>query len=37
MKSIERSAAAGDFAACRASLGALNIELQKFSAETASL
>jgi HPt (histidine-containing phosphotransfer) domain-containing protein len=36
MKSIERSAATGDFAACRASLGAYS-ELQKFSAETASL
>jgi HPt (histidine-containing phosphotransfer) domain-containing protein len=37
MKSVERSAIAGDFAACRAALGNLNTELQKFSAKTASL
>lgn len=37
MKSIERSAVAGDFAACRASLGGISAELEKFSSETASL
>jgi len=37
MKSIERSAVAGDFAACRASLGGISTELEKFSSETASL
>jgi HPt (histidine-containing phosphotransfer) domain-containing protein len=37
MKSIERSAIAGDFAACRASLGGIPAELEKFSSETASL
>jgi len=37
MKSIECSAIAGDFAACRASLGGISAELEKFSSETASL
>jgi HPt (histidine-containing phosphotransfer) domain-containing protein len=37
MKNIERNAAAGDFAACRTALSALDTELQKFSAQTASL
>ncbi len=37
MKSIERSARAGDFAACRASLGSVSAELEKFSSETALL
>jgi len=37
MKNIEHSAAAGDFAACRASLGNIPMELEKFSSETASL
>jgi len=37
MKSIERSAIAGDFAACRASLGGVTSELEKFSSETAAL
>ncbi len=37
LKHIEGSAAAGDFAACRAALRNLNTELQKFSSETASL
>ncbi len=37
MKSIERSARAGDFAACRASLGCVSVELEKFSSEAASL
>jgi len=37
MKSIERSAQAGDFAACRASLGGMQAELEKFSSEAATL
>lgn len=37
LKSIERNAIAGDFAACRASLGGIPAELEKFSSETASL
>lgn len=37
MKSIERSAQAGDFTACRASLGVMPAELVKFSSEAASL
>lgn len=37
MKTIERSATAGDFSACRESLNSLSTELQKFSAEAASL
>ncbi len=37
MKSIELSARAGDFAACRASLRNAPTELERFSSETASL
>jgi HPt (histidine-containing phosphotransfer) domain-containing protein len=37
MKNIERSATAGNFDACRASLLMLNTELQKFSAASSSL
>ena len=37
MKSIERSAQTGDFAKCRASLGEMSAELEKFSSESASL
>jgi HPt (histidine-containing phosphotransfer) domain-containing protein len=37
MKSIERSAQANDFAACRMSLGGMSAELEKFSSEAASL
>lgn len=37
MKRIERSASTGDFSDCRESLRSLNTELQKFSAETATL
>jgi HPt (histidine-containing phosphotransfer) domain-containing protein len=37
MKSMERSAHAGDFAACRASLLDMSVELEKFSSEAASL
>jgi HPt (histidine-containing phosphotransfer) domain-containing protein len=37
MKSIERSAQSNDFAACRASLGGMPAELEKFSSEVASL
>ena len=37
LKSIERSAAAGDFDACRTSLSNLALELQKFSFEAKSI
>jgi hypothetical protein len=37
LKQIEGSAAAGDFVACRASLGNLTAELRKFSSETATV
>ncbi len=37
LKSIERSATAGDFAACRTSLLDLSRELEKFSSEAAAL
>jgi len=37
MKSIERSAQANDFAACRLSLGHMRLELNRFSSEAASL
>lgn len=37
MKTIERSAHAGDFAACRASLPSIASELERFSREAASL
>ena len=37
LTSIERSAAAGDFNACRTSLGNLALELKKFSSEAASI
>lgn len=37
LKSIERSAAAGDFDACRTSLLALSRELEKFSSQAAAL
>jgi len=37
LKSIERSAVAGDFDACRTSLSNLALELQKFSSEAKSI
>ena len=37
MKSIEQSAKAKDFSACRVSLGIMPAELKKFSSEAASL
>jgi HPt (histidine-containing phosphotransfer) domain-containing protein len=37
LKGIERHAAAGDFGACRVSLANLSAELDKLSAQTASL
>lgn len=37
LKSIELDAKAGDFSACQAALATLNAELQKFSAEAATL
>ena len=37
MKNMERSAHAGDFTACRASLRDMPAELKKFSSEAASL
>jgi HPt (histidine-containing phosphotransfer) domain-containing protein len=37
LKQIERLAAAGDFSACRDSLGHLAAELQKFTSEAATL
>ncbi len=37
MKSIERSAQANDFAACRVSLGDMSAEIEKFSSKAASL
>ena len=37
LRQIERSAAAGDFDACRASLSSLTDEFRKFSTETATL
>jgi HPt (histidine-containing phosphotransfer) domain-containing protein len=37
LKQIENSAKAGDFDACRHSLGSLKAELQKFSCEAASI
>ena len=37
LRQIERSAKAGDFNACRDSLGSLTAEFQKFSSEAATL
>ena len=37
LKNIERDAIAGDFGACRASLGSLSAELEKFSVEAATI